>query len=365
MTARLSLAGMHQAAREATSELAYRYIMSAASTGSAAAANEAAFAGLRLSPRVGVDVSRLDTSVELLGSRLAHPILLGPTGCHRLVHPEGELATARGASASHATYVVSSYTTTPLADIGRECTGRWWHQLNPAPYADYMREVLAEAVGCGAEAIVVTMDNPVAGIRSSQGWDGVSLPDGLEFGVLGRLPGALDNPTNPLDIYRPALDAAWTWDGLASLCAEQPVPVLAKGILRPDDADRAIAAGVAGIIVSNHGGRNLDPLPPTAAALPAVVDRVAGRVTVLVDGGIRHGEHIVKALALGADAVLIGRPYLWGLSVDGADGVQRIVERLWTELRMTMALCGLTSCADISADALWPASNGLTGTPVV
>ncbi|RNI24262.1 alpha-hydroxy acid oxidase [Flexivirga caeni] len=355
MSALTGIPELRDLAREELPDLAYRYIMSAASSGSAAAGNDAAFAALTLSPRVGVDVSDLDTSVELLNSRLPHPILLGPTGCHRLAHPEGELATARGASTSEATYVVSSYTTTPLADIAAACTGRWWHQLNPAPYTRYMRDVLAEAVGLGAEAIVITMDNPVAGIRSAQGWDGVTLPDGLEFGVLGRLPGALDNPSDPLDIYRPALDASWSWDDVAALCDEQPVPVLVKGVLRADDAERAVAAGVSGIIVSNHGGRNLDPVPATAAALPGVASRVAGRVPVLVDGGIRHGEHIVKAIALGADAVLIGRPYLWGLAVDGAAGVQHVVERLWTELRMTMALCGLTSIVDISSDVLWDA----------
>ncbi|MFF0266960.1 alpha-hydroxy-acid oxidizing protein [Kribbella sp. NPDC004536] len=329
------------------------YIGSAAGSGRTAAWNEQRWAEIQLAPRVGIDVRSIDPEVELFGRRRPHPILLGPTGSHRLVHPDGEVASVRGAGAAGATYVASSYTTTPLAEIAAAATGPWWHQLNPAPDHGYVTAVLDEATSLGAEALVITMDTPVAGMRSGQGWDGVTLPDGLEFGVLKNLPGGLEPVTDPEQIYRPALDAGWTWDQLARVCSGRSLPILVKGILRPDDAEHAIAAGAAGIIVSNHGGRNLDSLPPTADALPRVADRVAGRVPVLVDGGIRSGDDALKALALGADAVLIGRPYLWGLAVDGAEGVRQVVTRLRVELEMAMALCGLRTTEEIGNDALW------------
>ncbi|MGW3470683.1 alpha-hydroxy acid oxidase, partial [Saccharopolyspora sp. NPDC000995] len=341
------LAGQHMSA------MAHRYVMSAAGSGKTASCNEQRWAGLTIAPRVGVDVRSIDLRTELLGRRLPHPILLGPTGSHRLVHPDGEEASVLGAGMAGATYVASSYTTTPLGDIAAAATGPWWHQINPAPDARYMAAVLDEATALGAEALVITLDTPVAGMRTGQGWDGVTLPDGLEFGVLKNLPGGLVPVTDPEMIYRPALDAAMTWERLTALCTELGLPLMVKGILRPDDAERAIAAGVAGVIVSNHGGRNLDSLPATADALPRVARRVDGRVPVLVDGGIRSGGDVLKALALGADAVLIGRPYLWGLSVAGAEGVRQVVTRLRVELEMAMALSGLRTIAEINHDALW------------
>ncbi|HEY3687900.1 MAG TPA: alpha-hydroxy acid oxidase [Streptosporangiaceae bacterium] len=182
-------------------DLAYRYLTSAAGEGRTARWNEERYADLRLAPRVGVDVTAVDPSAELLGRRLRHPVLLAPTGCHRLFHPDGEEASVRGAADT--VFVVSSYTTTPLAAIAEAARGPWWFQLNPAPDPGFVAAVLDEATDRGAEALVVTLDTPVAGMRSGQGWDGVSLPDGLEFGVL---PGRLTPPPDPETIYRPA----WT-----------------------------------------------------------------------------------------------------------------------------------------------------------
>ena len=334
-------------------ELAYRYIASAAGRGLTAEWNERRFDALRLAPRVGVDVSSIDTGIDLLGRRLAHPVLLAPTGCHRLFEASGELSSIRGAGTAGALYVVSSFTTSTLADIAAAARGPWWFQLNVPPNRDFVAAVIAEAVARGAEAIVLTLDTPVAGMRTQQGWDGVSLPDGIEFGVLRDLPGGLVPPPGEAGIYRPSLDPALTWQRVAELVADAPVPVLVKGVLRGDDAKRAADAGVAGIVVSNHGGRNLDGLPATIDALPGVVGAVGDRLPVLVDGGIRTGTDVLKALALGARAVLVGRPYLWALAAAGADGVRDVVVRLKTELEMTMALCGLRSVDEISPDVLW------------
>lgn len=338
-------------AAECLPEMAYRYLMSAAGDGRTAGWNEEAYGRIRLAPRVGVDVTAVDPSVTLLGRRLRHPVLLAPTGCHRLFHPDGEVASVRGATDT--VYVVSSYTTSTLAEIAAAAAGPWWFQLNPAPDPGFVTAVLDEATDRGAEALVVTLDTPVAGMRTGQGWDGVTLPDGLEFGVLRDLPGGLAPPAGPEAIHRPALDAGFTWARLEALCADRTLPVLAKGVLRPDDAERALAAGAAGVIVSNHGGRNLDTPPATADALPRVAERVGGRAPVLVDGGIRSGTDVLKARALGADAVLTGRPYLWGLAAEGADGVRRVVARLRVELEMAMALCGVRTMDEITDDLLW------------
>lgn len=308
------------------------------------------FAEIRLAPRVLADVRALDTTADLLGSRLDHPILFGPTGAHRLFHPGGERATAAGAAGT--VYVVSSYSTTAFADLAADAAGPLWFQLNPLPDAGFVRETVRGAVAAGARAIVVTLDTPVAGIRDRQSWNGLDLPDGMSYPMLGRYAGLRPDPALR-SIHRPALDAGFTAPDLARIVADAGVPVVAKGVLRADDATRLVELGVAGIVVSNHGGRNLDTVPATIDALPGVVRAVGGRVPVLLDGGIRRGTDVLKAIALGARAVLVGRPALWGLTAGGADGVRHVIDILRTELEMAMALCGVTSLGAAGSDVLW------------
>ncbi|MEV0618415.1 alpha-hydroxy acid oxidase [Nonomuraea sp. NPDC050404] len=312
--------------------------------------NAARFADLRLVPRILTDVRSLDTSADLFGSRLEHPILLGPTGAHRLFHPGGEHATAAGAAGT--VYVVSSYSTTAFADLAANAAGPLWFQLNPLPDAGFVRETVRGAVAAGARAIVVTLDTPVAGTRDRQSWNGLDLPDGMSYPMLGRYAGLRPDPA-VRSIHRPALDAGFTAPDLERIVAEAGVPVIAKGVLRPGDAATLIGLGVAGIIVSNHGGRNLDTVPATIDALPGVVRAVDGRVPVLLDGGIRRGTDVLKAVALGARAVLVGRPALWGLTAGGAEGVRHVIDVLRTELEMAMALCGVTSLGAAGSDVLW------------
>lgn len=308
------------------------------------------FAEIRLAPRVLTDVRDLDTSADLLGTRLDHPILLGPTGAHRLFHPDGERATAAGAAGT--VYVVSSYSTTAFGDLAADAAGPLWFQLNPVPDPDFVRETVRGAVAAGARAIVVTLDTPVAGTRDRQSWNGLDLPEGMSYPMLGRYGGLRPDPA-VRSIYRPALDAGFTAPDLARIVAEAGVPVVAKGVLRAGDAATLVDLGVAGIIVSNHGGRNLDTVPATIDALPGVVRAVGGRVPVLLDGGIRRGTDVLKAIALGARAVLVGRPALWGLTARGADGVRHVIDVLRTELEMAMALCGVTSLGAAGSDVLW------------
>ena len=317
--------------------------------------NQQAWAAIRLAPRCLVDVSNLDLSVELLGRTYAHPIVLAPTAFHRLVHAEGELETRRGAAGGEALYVQSTLGTTTVEEVGTAADSPWWFQLYVQRDRAFTLDLVARAREAGAEAIVHTVDTPVLGARDRDRRSDWSLPAGLEF---ANLRGLAPSPTDPLPphrrLYNAALDAALTWDDLGWLVEHAVLPVLVKGVQRPDDAAQAVEHGVAGIVVSNHGARNLDTVPPTAEVLPGVVEAVGGRVAVLVDGGIRRGTDIAKAICLGATAVCVGRPYLWGLAVGGAAGVQRVVEMLRTELELAMALLGAPTLATLTPDLLWP-----------
>ncbi|MEY2877816.1 MAG: hypothetical protein RLZZ15_196 [Verrucomicrobiota bacterium] len=316
--------------------------------------NRDAYARLRLKPRVLVDVSQLDTGVTLFGQRLPHPILLAPTAYHRLAHPEGELATARGAAAAEATFVVSTSSTTSVEDIAAAAAGSLWFQLYAQRDREFSLAIIRRAEAAGCRVLVITVDSPVLGPRYREARDRFTLPAGVERANLRGLPTATGgHRATENSIYSPLLDPRLTWKDIAWLRGQTKLPVVLKGVMNPDDAARAADLGVAGVIVSNHGGRNLDTLPATIDALPEVVAKVGGKIPVLVDGGIRRGTDVLKAIALGASAVLIGRAYLCGLAVDGATGVTRVVNILRRELEAAMALTGRTSLKEIDASVIW------------
>ena len=319
--------------------------------------NPQAWAAVRLAPRCLVDVSSLDLSVDLLGRTLAHPVVLAPTASHLLVHPDGEPATRRGATAGEALSIQSTMANTSVEEVGAASDGPWWFQLYVQADRAFTLDLVARAWDAGAEAIVLTVDTPLIGARDRDRRLGRSLPADLEIpNLVGLEPRAPDLLPPHRRLYDDGLDAALTWEDLDWLIEHAGLPVLVKGVLRPDDAVRAVDLGVAGVIVSNHGARNLDTVPPTADALPRVVESVGGRVPVLVDGGIRRGTDVAKALCLGATAVCIGRPYLWGLALGGADGVQRVIEMLRTELERAMALLGAPDLRALTPDLLWPSA---------
>ncbi|KAB2674716.1 MAG: alpha-hydroxy-acid oxidizing protein [Verrucomicrobia bacterium] len=308
--------------------------------------NREAFDQIRLRPRVLVDVSRIDTGLTLLGQRLPFPILLAPTAYHAMVHPGGEAETARGAGKAGALWVVSSATNTRLDAIARAATGPLWFQLYVQSDRRFVTDVVHEAEAAGCRALVVTVDAPVVGPRYRQMRAKFKLSPGLSLPYM-------DDVNKGRDSLLRGGNTRMTWAEIEWLQSVTRLPVLLKGILNPDDAERAVASRVAGIIVSNHGGRMLDTAPATIAALPAVTERVAGRIPVLVDGGVRRGTDILKALAFGANAVLIGRPYLHGLAAAGADGVARVVALLRDELEQAMALTGRPTLADIDRSVIW------------
>jgi len=247
---------------------------------------------------------------------------------------------AGGAGAEGALFVVSSSATVAVEEVAKAAASPLWFQLYVQPDPGLNRDLLQRAQKAGCKAACVTVDTPVLGPRNREQRAGFRLPPGLHV------------PMNPQNVKARAAGGSSkrvsvTWKDIEAFQSMSSMPVLLKGVLDPEDADRAARAGVAGIIVSNHGGRNLDTAPATIDALTGIVDRVAGRIPVLVDGGIRRGTDVVKALARGASAVLIGRPYAYGLAVGGAEGVARVLRILKTELEMAMALVGRPRIADL------------------
>jgi 4-hydroxymandelate oxidase len=301
------------------------------------------YSQLQLLPRVAVDVAELDTRRTVLGTDLAHPIILAPTALQKLFHPEGEAGTVAGAKAADTVAVISmesSVATTELA----EHAGDLWQHLYIQRDRGLTLELAAMAEEAGAKALVVTLDNPVPGIRYRQDGAMNGLPEGvrranLESGGVPRLTGGY-------------LDPSVTWRDVEWLVSNTNLPVAGKGVLRPDDARSAIDSGLGAVLVSNHGGRNLDTVAHTIDCLPGVAEAVDGRIGVLLDGGIRRGTDVLKALALGADAVLIGRPYVWGLAADGAAGVTQVIELLRAEFLTAMALCGAANLDAITPDLI-------------
>lgn len=342
-----------EVARQRLPAMVYNYIAGAAGDEISLRRNRSAFDELLLKPRVLRDVSRLDTRTEILGTELAYPILLAPIAYHRMVHPDGELATARGAGAAGATMVISSLATTAAEDIAKVATGPLWYQLYVQRDRPFTRDMVQRAEAAGCKALCITVDTPVLGTRNREMRDGFGLPAGLERANLKGCKSATAAHFDESGVYSEVLDATLTWEGIDWIRGFAKVPILLKGILAPEDAVLAVEHGVAGIIVSNHGARNLDTTPATLEALPAVVEAVDSRLPVLLDGGVRRGTDVVKALALGARAVLVGRPHLWGLAAAGAEGVTRVLALLRNELLAAMALCGCPTLAAIDRGVLW------------
>ncbi|HAM70898.1 MAG TPA: alpha-hydroxy-acid oxidizing enzyme [Verrucomicrobiales bacterium] len=308
--------------------------------------NREAFDRIRLVPRVLVDVDTINTRLGLFGSDLPHPILIAPSAYHRMVHPGGEVETARGASRSGALFIVSSASNTRMGVISRESTVPLWFQMYVQSDRAFVADVVREVEAAGARVLVVTVDAPVVGPRYRQIRSGFRLAPGLELPYM-------DDVNRGRDSLLRGGNTRMTWGEIEWLRTITRLPIVLKGIMSPVDAELAVRAGVAGIVVSNHGGRMLDTAPAAITALPRVLDVVAGRFPVLVDGGIRRGTDVLKALAYGAKGVLIGRPCLHGLAAGGAEGVARVVGILKDELEQAMALTGRTSLRAIDRSVIW------------
>lgn len=348
----VSLGDFELLARERMTAMAWEYISGGAGDELTLRWNREAYDRIKLKPRVLVDVSKLDTRVNLFGREMPFPILLAPAAYQKLVHADGELATAKGSGT--ATMVVSTMASVSVEAIAAATKQPPWFQLYVQPDRGFTKALVQRAEAAGCQALVVTVDTPIPGLRNREERIKFALPPGIERpNLTGLNTAGSSHLPRENEIYNALFDARLTWKDVEWLRSLTKLPVLLKGVLNPDDADLAVKSGASGVIVSNHGSRNIDTLPATIEALPEVVAKVAGRIPVLVDGGIRRGTDVLKALALGARAVLIGRPYLFGLGVAGADGVNRVVNILRREFEMAMALTGRTSIAELGESVLW------------
>ncbi len=308
-------------------------------------ANRSAFERLRLRPRVLMDVNQCSINTSVLGLPVSMPVLLAPSAAHGLAHPDAELATARAAGAASTLMTLSTDSTRSLEEVKAVAQGPLWYQLYIYTMEEAQR-LVQRAERAGYAAIVLTVDLPRYSRRERDlrndmnSYQQAHYPDAFN----GNAPHLVVDGSDNQHVY---MGDAVTWDILPWLRSITALPIVLKGILTAEDASVAIKYGASAIIVSNHGGRQLDGVMPTIEALPEVVAAVAGRCEVYVDGGIRRGTDILKALALGACAVLIGRPVLWGLAVNGQEGVQHVLELLRKELTLALQLAGCASLADI------------------
>jgi len=334
---------------------ALEYIAGGAGAGLTAAENRIAFNRIKINQRVMVDVSRIDTKLRLFRREHAFPILLAPTGYQKLAHPEGELETVRGADLSDVTLVAAAFSTVSYQEMRRISKQPLWFQLYFQNDRAFTKDLVQRVLAAGCEAICVSVDVPVNGPRDRELRAGFKLPAGVERANLSSLGSAIAAGSHRpagRNIYSATHAADATWKDIEWLRSFLTVPLLLKGVLNANDAIAAAELGCDGVMVSNHGGRSLDTVPATIDALPAIYKRVGKRIPVILDGGVRRGIDVFKALALGASAVMIGRPYLYGLAAGGALGVARVVEILRTELEMTMGLAGCPKLSQISPEFL-------------
>jgi 4-hydroxymandelate oxidase len=336
----LSLTELANAARERLDPVRYDYFAGGADDELTTRANEDVFTRLRLLPRVLRGNGGRTPAVVLAGTPASCPVLIAPTAFHRLAHPDGEAATARAAAATGTIMIVSMASTVAVEDVA--ATGATlWFQLYLQPDRAFTATVVKRAEAAGCRALVVTVDSPVFGRHTRDLRNGFTdLPTGF----------VCENMRDADGVVRDIQFAGLDWSDLDWLRSVTGLPVVVKGVLHPDDARLAVEHGVAAIIVSNHGGRQLDTTVTTLEALPAIVEAVGGRVPLVLDGGVRRGTDAVKACALGAAAVAVGRPVVWGLALDGAAGVEWVLSTLRNELDRALALCGAGSVAELTPD---------------
>ncbi|HJR89144.1 MAG TPA: alpha-hydroxy acid oxidase [Aeromicrobium sp.] len=324
---------------------AYDYFAGGAGDEVTLRANVTSWLQPELLPRVLVDVGTLDSGVTVLGRPWRHPIAVAPMAYQRHAHPDGERAMAEAAGSTGSTFVLSSQTTTSPRVVAEAAPGvRRWFQLYVFRDRQVSLDLVAEAREAGYEALMITVDFPVGGWRDRDRASGFAVEHPVAVNPGG-------SPLTTAELFAQH-DPTLTWDDVADFAEAAGMPVVLKGILRTDDARRAVDAGAAGVVVSNHGGRQLDTVPTPASVLPGVVDAVEGKVDVLVDGGIRRGWDVAKALALGASAVLVGRPVLWGLARGGSAGAEAVLDQLIAEFDNALALLGCPCATDLDRSYL-------------
>jgi len=353
----LSLDELEMLARARLPQMAYDYIAGGSETEWTLRENSAAFNRLQLVPRVLVDVAERQLATTVLGTPISMPVLVAPMAFHGLAHTEGELATARGAAAAGTIMIVSTASNYSLEAIAGSGRAPRWFQLYVYRDRGLTRSLVRRAVTAGYDALCVTVDVPLIGRRRRDIRNEFTLPEGLQLAnfadtAADDLPDAARQ--SGLAAYVAAQwEPALTWRDIDWLRSLSPLPLVLKGIMSSEDGRLAVEHGASAIVVSNHGGRQLDTAPATISVLPGIVEAVKGRIEVLLDGGVRRGTDVLKALALGARAVLIGRPILWGLALDGEAGARGVLDLLRAELDLAMALVGCPSLKAVSSALIW------------
>ena len=356
----VTLADHETHARTPLDDNAWAYFSGGAGDEITLRANRSAWDTLTLSPRVLRPLTGGHTRIDLLGRTLAHPVLLAPVAFQRMAHPDGELATAYAAAAQQAGLVLSTQASVPLesvasAYLANTDRGPLWFQLYLQHDRGFTHELVQRAEAAGYEALVLTVDAPTSGARDRERRAGYRLPAGVSaVNLEGLRPApAIGLAPGQSALFDGLLHSAPTWDDVAWLQSITRLPVLLKGVMHPADARQAAGLSLAGLVVSNHGGRTLDTAPATAQVLARIVSAIDGRMPVIVDGGVRRGTDVLKAMALGAAAVMIGRPYVYGLANAGAIGVAHVLRLLRDELEIAMALCGCRTLADATPELLF------------
>jgi 4-hydroxymandelate oxidase len=351
----LNLLEYEDAARALIPRIAFDYIAGGSGDEITLRANRDAFARRFLIPRVLRGITTPEPRTTVLGQEVALPVLLAPVGFHRLAHPEGEIAGARAARAAGTIFVASTASTIPLEEVAPHA-GAWWFQLYVFRDREISRHLVERAEAAGASALVVTVDTPVLGRREADERNRFALPVGVgwanfadtTYAFMREVPEGSSLSAHISSSFEYTLG----WEDLDWLASITSLPVIPKGILHPEDARLAVEHGARAMVVSNHGGRQLDGCVATLDALPAIAEAVDGRAEILLDGGVRRGTDVLKALALGARATLIGRPYIWGLAVDGEAGVRRVLDLLSAEMMRDLTLCGCASVAQVNGSLL-------------
>ena len=333
------------------------YIAGGANDEVTVGANRAAFDRILIRYRTMIDVTSRTLATTVLGTPVSMPVLVAPTAMQKLAHADGECATARATRAAGTLMVTSTTATTRLSDVIGASPGPMWFQLYLYQDRGKSKALIEEAVRSGYTGVVLTVDAPLLGRRERDIRSGFTLPSHLTIANaadagMAVVPAASEDASGLMLHFRSLHDAALLPKDIAWVRDVSGLPVIVKGIVRGDDATRAVEHGANAIVVSNHGGRQLDTSIPSIMALPEVVDAIGGKAEVYVDGGIRRGTDVVKAIALGARAVMIGRPVLWGLAVNGEAGVSAVLELLRQEIDLAMGLCGAPSVSDLTRDLL-------------
>ena len=348
----LKLDDFEPAAREVLPQAIYDYIAGGSEDEATLHPNREAFARYRFRFKVLASADRPDLSNEVLGQLFQMPVHLAPSAIQRMAHPDGEAAAYRGATAAWIAFCLSTLSSVSIEDLAAAASGVRWFQLYMHPERAVSASFVERAVDAGFGAIVLTVDLPQTGRRERDIRNTFSLPQGLRYANLDgkRAAATAEGPDPFAQNVNAHTNPALSWADLEWLVAKTPLPVIVKGLVRADDARHAVEAGARGLVVSNHGGRQLDYSIASLDALPEVVEAIGGRVPVLLDGGVRRGTDVLKALSLGAAGVLVGRPYLWALAVGGAKGVSGMLAMLRQEIEVSMSLLGVRRLSELNPD---------------